>query len=76
MTQQPLAAKAYRRFVITSSHPVGTSYSAGHHTSTWLQTTLTRDSQPCPRRDSNPQSQRAAAEPRLRQRSLWDCPLA
>jgi len=37
-------------------------------TSTWQHTTLTRDRQPCPRRDSNPQSQRkrATADPHCR----------
>jgi hypothetical protein len=30
------------------------------HTSTWQHTTLKRDRDPCPRRDSNPQSQKAS----------------
>jgi hypothetical protein len=29
-------------------------------TSTWQHTTLEKDRQPCPRRDSNPQSQQAS----------------
>jgi len=37
-------------------------------TPTWQHTTITRDWHPCPRRDSNPQSEQwAAADPRLRQ---------
>jgi hypothetical protein len=37
----------------TSSQPVA-------ETSTWQHTTLSRDRHPCPRRDSNPQSQQAS----------------
>jgi hypothetical protein len=33
-----------------------------------------RHTYPCPRRDSNPQSQRATADPRLRSRGHWDQP--
>jgi len=44
-------------------HPVGflwTSDQPDAETSTWLHTTLTRDRHPCPRRDSNSQSQEAS----------------
>ena len=37
-----------------------TSYQPDAETSAWQHTTLTRDSHPCPRRDSNPQSQQAS----------------
>jgi hypothetical protein len=37
----------------------------------WQLTTPTKDRHPCHRRDSNPQSQRAAADPSLRQRGNW-----
>ena len=41
-------------------------------TSTWLNTALTRDRLPCPRWDSNPQSQqRVAADTRLRPCGHW-----
>jgi len=36
-----------------------TSYQLDAETSTWQHTTLTREKYPCPRRDSNPQSQQA-----------------
>jgi hypothetical protein len=37
-----------------------TSDQSGAETSTWQHTTLTTDKHPCPRRDSNPQSQQAS----------------
>jgi hypothetical protein len=42
-------------------------------TSTWPHTTLTRDRHPCPRRDSNPQSQQGSGcrTTRLTARPLW-----
>jgi hypothetical protein len=46
-----------------TSHLVGllwTSDRSVAETSTWQHTTLTRDRHPCPRRDSNPQSQQAS----------------
>jgi len=39
----------------------------------YLNTTLTRDGRPCFRRDSNPNSKRAAADPRLRPRGHFFC---
>jgi hypothetical protein len=39
---------------------------------TWQHTKLTTDIHPCPRRDSNPQFQRPAVDPRLRPRGHWD----
>jgi hypothetical protein len=56
----------YRDFTITlrhTSHSVGllwTSARPDTETSTWQHTTLTRDRHPCPRRESNPQSQQAS----------------
>jgi len=44
-------------------HSVGLLWTSDQHeaeTSTWLYTTPTRDRHPCPRRDSNPQSQQAS----------------
>jgi hypothetical protein len=38
----------------------------------YLTTHNTRDRHPCPRRDSNPQSQQAATDRRLRPRGHWD----
>jgi hypothetical protein len=50
----------------TSDRPVA-------ETSTWQHTTLARDRRPCPRRDSNPQSQQAkAADLRHRPRGHWE----
>jgi hypothetical protein len=53
-----------RGFAITLRHiTLGRTaldeWSARRRTSTWQHTTLTRDRHPCPRRDSNPQSQQA-----------------
>ena len=45
-----------------TQHSVGifsTSDQTDAETTTWQHTTLTRDRHPCPRRDSNPQSQQA-----------------
>jgi hypothetical protein len=63
-------------------HTQNTPHSAGHlwtndqsdaETSTWQQTTLTRDKQPCPRRDLNHSpSKRTTANSRLRPRDQWD----
>ena len=57
-------------------HSVGilwTSDQPDAETSTWQHATLTRDRHPCPRRDSNPQSQQASGRrPTRRQRGHWD----
>jgi len=54
----------YRGFTITdTSHSVGilwTSDGTDANTSTWQHTTPTRNRHPCPRRDSNHQSQQAS----------------
>ena len=71
-----LTVEASRSHSVTP-HSVGllwTSDQPAAETSTWQHTTLTTDRHPCPRRDSNPQSQRAAADPRLRPRGHWDRP--
>jgi hypothetical protein len=55
-----------------SPHSVGllwTSVQPVAETSTWQQTTFTRERHPCPRRDSNPQSQQASG---LRPHGHWD----
>ena len=56
----------YRGFMITHSdapQSVGLLWTSDQpvaETSTWQHTTLTTDRHPCPRRDSNPQSQHAS----------------
>jgi hypothetical protein len=55
----------YRSFTITlrHTHAVGLLWTSDQPVagvSTSQQTTLTRDRHPCPRRDSNPQSQQAS----------------
>jgi hypothetical protein len=48
----------------TQKHSVGLLWTSDQlvaETSIWQQTTLTRDTYPCPQRDSNPQSQQASA---------------
>ena len=55
----------YRRFTITLRHitfgrPTLDKWSARQRHLTCQHTTLTRDRHPCPRRDSNPQSQQAS----------------
>ena len=64
MAQQPfggLGRLIFRGFTITDTpHLVGLLWTSDQlvaETSTWQHTTLTRDRHPCPRRDSNPQSQ-------------------
>jgi hypothetical protein len=68
MAQQPLVSQG---FLITEAsrshsdtpHSVGllwTSDQPNAETSTWRHTTLTRERLPCPRRDSNSQSQQAS----------------
>ena len=67
MSQQPLVGQGLlsikaSRLHSDSPHSVGllwTSRQPDAQTSTWQHTTLTRDIHPCPRRDSNPQSQQA-----------------
>jgi hypothetical protein len=57
-------------------HSVGLLWTSDQHDaeiSTWQNTTLTTDRHPCPRRDSNPQSQQASGRrPTLRPRGHWD----
>ena len=53
----------YRGFITLTLHSVGllwTSDQPDAEASTWQHTTLTRDRNTCPRRDSNPQSQKAS----------------
>jgi hypothetical protein len=64
MVQQPLVGQGLLMTDVSRSHsdtpPVGllwTSDQPDAETSTWQHTTHTRDRHPCPRRDSNPQSQ-------------------
>jgi hypothetical protein len=48
---------------VTHTHSVGLLWTRDQpmaETSTWQHTTVTRDSYPCPRLDSNPQSQEAS----------------
>ena len=66
MAQQPLATQGLvietSRSLSDTPHSVGllcTSDQPVAETSTWQHTTLTRDRQPCPRRDSNPQLHQA-----------------
>jgi len=56
------------RLLWTSDHP-------DEMCSTWQHTTLTTEKYPYHRRDSNPQSQRAAADARLKPCELWDRPV-
>jgi hypothetical protein len=68
MAHQPLVGKGLliveaSRSHSDTSHSVGllwTSDQPDAQTSTWQHTTLTRDRHPCPRRDSNSQSQQAS----------------
>jgi hypothetical protein len=66
MARQPLGGLGrliFQGFTITlldTPHSVGLLWTSDQpvaETSTWQHTTLTRDRHPCPRRDSNPQSQ-------------------
>jgi hypothetical protein len=67
MARQPLGGLGRLIFLgFTITHFLDTPHSIGllwtrdqlvAETSTWQHTTLTRDRHPCPRRDSNPQSQ-------------------
>jgi len=68
MARQRLVGKGLLIIEASRSHS-DTPHSAGllwtsdqlvTETSTWQHTKLTRDSHPCPRRDSNPQSQQAS----------------
>jgi hypothetical protein len=69
MARQPLGGLCLvilRRFTIThfldTRHSVGLLWTSDQpvaETSTWQHTILTRDRHPCPRRNSNPQSQQA-----------------
>jgi len=68
MTQQPpvgqsvVIIEASRSHSVIHTHPVGLLWTGDQpdaETSTWQHTTFTRDRHPCPRRDSNPQSQQA-----------------
>jgi hypothetical protein len=53
-----------------------TSDQSDTETSTWQHTPFTRDRHPCPKRDSNPQSQKASfSRQRLRPHHLCDRPL-
>jgi hypothetical protein len=68
----------YRGFTITLRHstlcrtPLA-SDRLDAETSTLLNTTLTTDRHPCPRQDSNPQSEQASGRrPRLRPRGHWN----
>jgi hypothetical protein len=66
MARQPLGGLGLLIIEVSWSHTSDTPHSVGllwtsdqpvAETSTWQLTTLTRDRHPCPRRDSNPQSQ-------------------
>jgi len=65
MANQPLVGQDLLIAEVSRSHSdtpqsVGllwTSDQTGTETSIWQHTTITRDRHPCPRRDSNPQSQ-------------------
>jgi len=48
-----------------------TSDQPDSETSSWQNTTITTDKHPCLSRYSNPQSQRVAADPRLRPHGHW-----
>jgi len=68
MAHQPLVCQGL--LIIEDSRPhsdtqhslglLWTSDQPDAETSTWQHTTLTTDGHPCPRRDSNPQSQQAS----------------
>jgi len=61
VTSSPYGAS--RSHSLDTPHSVGllwTSDQADAKTFTWRNTTLTRDTHPCPRRDSNQQSQKAS----------------
>jgi len=67
MAQEPSGPRPphYRGFTITLRHTTlgMTPLDEGSpvaETSTWRRTTFTTDRHPCPRRDSNPQSQQAS----------------
>jgi len=69
MAQQPLVGQgqlfvhSWRSHSLDTPHSVGllwTSAQLDAETWTWRHSTLTRDRPPCPRGDSNPQSQRAS----------------
>jgi hypothetical protein len=76
MAQQPLGGLDLLIIEASRSHSdtlhsVGllwTSDQSNAGTSTWQHTTLTTDRHPCPRRDSNPQSQQASGR---RLKVLW-----
>jgi hypothetical protein len=80
MAQQPLVGQGLLIIEAARSHSdtphfVGllwTSDQSVAETSTWQCTTLTTDRHPCPRRDSNPQSQQANADPRLKLHGHWN----
>jgi hypothetical protein len=82
MTQQPLVGQGLLTVEASRSHSVTyTTFGStpwmsdqpDEETSTWQHRTLTRDSHPCSRRDSSPQSQQwASADPRFRPRGYWD----
>jgi hypothetical protein len=66
MAQQPLGGLGLLNIEVSRSHTLDTPHSVGllwtsdqpdAETSTLQHTTLTRDSHPCHRRDSNPKSQ-------------------
>jgi len=67
MEQQPIMGDGLliieaSRSLSGSPHPLGllrTSYRSTAEISTWQHTTLTKRRHPCPRRNSNPQSQQA-----------------
>jgi hypothetical protein len=71
MARQPLGGLRlliFRGFTITyldTPDSVGLLWTRDQpvaETSTWQHTTLTRDRHPCPRQDSNPQSQQASGQ--------------
>jgi hypothetical protein len=79
MAQQPSSGPGpphYRCFTITLRHTpqsVGLLWTRDRpvaETSTWQHTIPVRDKHPCPRRDSNPQSQQASSSKRTR--GHWD----
>ena len=83
MVQQPLAGQGLvicedSRSHSVTPHSVGllwTSDQPDAETSTLQSITLTGDRHPCPRRDSNPQSQQASGlRLRLRTHGHWDRP--
>jgi hypothetical protein len=78
MAWQSLRDQGLLNVEASRSHSTGllwTSDQSDAETCTWQHTTLTKERHPCPRRDSNPQSQQASGRrPMLRPRGRWHLP--